>query len=122
MLSNRTQVTQALSLFNNGDETRTFRFADLDKPRSTTMADEQLTLEYSSMPIWYAIQALPSMIRLDDPSNLRLMHSLMGAAISQDLSSRYPAIREMLDEWAALPASEWQTQLEKNQKLTGVVR
>ena len=121
VLSNRTQVTQALSLFNNGDETRTFRFADLDKPRSTTMADEQLTLEYSSMPIWYAIQALASMIRLDDPSNLRLMHSLMGAAISQDLSSRYPAIREMLDEWAALPASEWQTQLEKNQKLTGTL-
>ena len=121
VLSNRTQVVQSISLFNNGNETRTFRFGDLEKPASTTMADEQLTLEFSASPIWYAVQALPSMIRVDDPSNLRLMHSLMGAAISQNISGRYPAVREMLDEWAALPASEWQTQLEKNQKLTGTL-
>ena len=121
VLSNRTQVTQALSLFNNGNEKREFRFTELDKPRSTSMADEQLTLEYSATPIWYAIQALPSMIRVDDPSNLRLFHSFMGAAISENLSSRYPAIRQMLDEWAALPASEWQTQLERNQKLTNIL-
>ena len=121
VLSNRTQVVEALSLFNNGNEKRTFRFEVLDKPRSGTMADEQLTLEYSASPIWYAIQALPSMIKVDDPSNLRLMHSLLGAAISQDLCDRYPVIREMLDEWAALPASEWQTQLERNEKLTGTL-
>ena len=121
VLSNRTQVVQALSLFNNGSERRTFRFAQLDKPRSATMTAEELTLEYSATPIWYAIQSLPSMIRVDDPSNLRLFHSMMGAAISQDLSRRYPAIRLMLDEWAALPASSWQTQLEKNQQLTGTL-
>lgn len=121
VLSNRTQVVQALSLFNNGNEKRTFRFEELNKSRSNTMADEQLTLEYSASPIWYAIQALPSMIRVDDPSNLRLLHSYMGAAISENLSARYPAIRQMLDEWAALPASEWQTQLERNQKLTSTL-
>ena len=121
VLSNRTQVVQSLSLFNNGNEKRTFRFEVLDKPRSSTMANEELTLEYSATPIWYAIQSLPVMIRIDDPSNLRLFHSMMGAAISQDLCRRYPVIREMLDEWAALPASGWQTQLEKNQKLTGTL-
>ncbi len=121
VLSNRTQVVQALSLFSNGNEKRTFRFEELNKTRSNTMADEQLTLEYSASPIWYAIQALPSMIRVDDPSNLRLFHSFMGAAISENLSSRYPAIRQMLDEWAVLPASEWQTQLERNQKLTSTL-
>jgi len=121
VLSNRTQVVQALSLFNNGNEKRTFRFEELNKARSNTMTDEQLTLEYSASPIWYAVQALPSMIRVDDPSNLRLLHSFMGAAISESLSSRYPAIRQMLDEWAALPASEWQTQLERNQKLTSTL-
>ena len=121
VLSNRTQVTQALSIFNNGTEKRSFHFSELDKPRSQTMANEQLTLEFSASPIWYAIQALPIMIRLDDPSNLRLIHSLMGAAISEDIARRYPQVRQMLDEWSALPASEWQTQLEKNQELTGTL-
>ena len=121
VLSNRTQVTQSLSLFNNGNEKRTFRFEVLDRPRSATMADEELTLEYSATPIWYAIQSLPIMIRVDDPSNLRMFHSMMGAAISQDLCRRYPVIREMLDAWAKLPASEWQTQLERNEKLKGTL-
>lgn len=121
VLSSRTRVVQSLSLFNNGNEKRTFRFEELTKPRSSTIADEQLTLEYSATPIWYAIQALPSMICLDDPSNLRLFHRYMGAVISDNLNSRYPSIRKMLDEWAQLPASEWQTQLERNQKLTGTL-
>jgi len=121
VLSNRTQVVEALSVFNNGNEKRSFHFSELENPRSETMADEQLTLEFSASPIWYAVQALPSMIRLDDPSNLRLMHSLMGAAMSEDILRRNPKIKEMLDEWAALPASEWQTQLERNKELTGTL-
>ena len=121
VLSNRVPVVQSLSLFNNGSERRQFRFEVLDRPRSTTMENEQLTLEYSATPIWYAIQSLPSMIRLADISTLSFFYSMMGAAISQDLCRRYPVIREMLDEWQQLPVSAWQTQLEHNQELTGTL-
>ena len=121
VLSNRTQVVQSLSLFNNGSERRSFHFEVLDRPRTSTMENEQLTLEYSATPIWYAIQSLPSMIRLGDISTLSFFYSMMGAAISQDLCHRYPVIRQMLDEWQQLPVSEWQTQLERNQDLTGTL-
>ena len=121
VLTNRTRVVQALSLFNNGNETRTFRFTELEGKRTATMADEQLTVEYTATPIWYAIQSLPSLIRLDNPSNLSLFYQFMGSSISFDLNRRYPAIRKMLDEWAEIPASEWQTQLERNTKLTGTL-
>ena len=121
VLSNRTQVVQAQPLFNNGQENRKFVFGELAGLRSNTIADEQLVLEYSASPIWYAVQALPSLIALDDPSNLRLFHRFMGASISDNLSSRYPAVRKMLDEWKELPASEWETQLERNEKLTGTL-
>lgn len=121
VLSNRIQITQSLSLFNNGNEKRTFVFGELAGLRSNTIQDEKLILEYSASPIWYAIQALPSIICVNDPSNLSLFYSFMGAAISDDLGRRYPAIRQMLDEWAQLPASEWQTQLERNQKLTNTL-
>ena len=121
VLSNRTQVVQSLSLFNNGSERRSFHFEVLDRPRTTTMENERLTLEYSATPIWYAIQNLPVMIRYADLSNLSMFYSMMGAAISQDLCRRYPVIREMLDEWQALPVSEWQAQLERNQDLTGTL-
>lgn len=121
VVSNRKQITQSLSLYNNGNEKRSFVFGELTGLRSNTIQDEQLILEYSASPVWYAIQALPSIICVDNPSNLSLFYSYMGAAISDDLGRRYPVIREMLDEWAQLPASEWQTQLERNQKLTGTL-
>ena len=121
VLSNRTQVVQSLSLFNNGSERRSFHFEVLDRPRSTTMENERLTVEYSATPIWYAIQNLPSMIRYADLSNLSMFYSMMGAAISEDLCRRYPVIREMLDEWLELPVSDWQAQLERNQDLTGTL-
>ena len=121
VLTNRTQVVQALSLFNNGAEKRSFHFEVLDRPRTTTMENERLTLEYSATPIWYAIQNLPIMIRYADLSNLSMFYSMMGAAISEDLCRRYPVIREMLDEWQKLPVSEWQAQLERNQDLTGTL-
>ena len=121
VLSNRTRVVQSVSLFNNGNEKRSFVFSELKGQRSSTISDEQLVLEYSASPIWYAIQALPSLICVDEPSNLRLFYSYMGAAISDNLNRRYPAIRKMLDEWADLPPSAWQNQLERNQKLTGTL-
>lgn len=121
VLSNHTPVVQSLSLFNNGTEKRNFHFEVLDRPRSTTMENEQLTLEYSATPIWYAIQSLPVMIRFEDMCNLCFFYSMMGSAISQDLCRRYPVIREMLDEWKQLPVSAWQTQLERNQDLTGTL-
>ena len=121
VLSNRTRVVQSLSLFNNGNEKRSFVFGELAGLRSNTISDEQLILEYSASPIWYAIQALPSIICVDEPSNLRLFYSYMGAAISDNLNTRYPVIRRMLDEWAQLPPSEWQNQLERNQQLTGTL-
>lgn len=121
VLSNRKQITQSLSLYNNGNERRSFVFGELTGLRSNTIQDEQLILEYSASPIWYAIQALPSIICVDNPSNLSLFYSYMGAAISDDLGRRYPVIRDMLDEWAQLPASAWQTQLERNQRLTGTL-
>ncbi len=121
VLTNRTQVVQAMTLFNNGNEKRSFHFTDLEKADSPTMGNEQLTLEYSSSPIWYAIQALPSIIRLNDPSNIGLFHSFMGAAMSQSIVNRYPSVSEVLDEWAAYEPSDWETELEKNQTLKGTL-
>ena len=96
VLSNRTQVVQSLSLFNNGSERRSFHFEVLDRPRTSTMENEQLTLEYSATPIWYAIQSLPSMIRLGDISTLSFFYSMMS-------SERAASPRMVMSSLASLP-------------------
>lgn len=117
VLSNRTRIVQSISLFNNGNETRTFGFDKLKNIQSPTISDEKLTLEYSSDPIWYVIQALPYLAENTDPTNERLYHRFMANALSSFIVSHNPEISKMLSNWSKQPAGAWQTQLEKNQDL-----
>lgn len=118
VLSTRTLVTRSVSLFNNGNETRSFSFDELRQPLSAQAADERLVLEYSSTPMWYAIQCLPTLIKTDDPSSLRLAHSILGSASARDILRRNPDVTSMVAGWAAQPAGEWQSRLERNGDLT----
>lgn len=121
VLSTRTMVTRSISLFNNGNETRSFRFEELAQPLSSQARDERMVLEYSSTPIWYAIQCLPTLMRTDDPSSLRLAHSIMGAASALEIMKRNPDVRDMVREWASQPAGELQSRLERNEDVTAVL-
>ncbi len=121
VLSTRTLVTKSISLFNNGNETRSFRFTELEKPLSGKTGDERVVLEYSSTPMWYAIQSLPALIKADDPSSIRLVHSIFGAASAREIMNRHPEVREQVEKWAAIPAGQWQTRLEQNEDLAAVM-
>lgn len=115
VLYSRSAVTASVSLFNNGNETRTFKLDVLaDGLLSETARDRQLTLEYTASPIWYAIQALPYLTERSDPSNERLFHRYFAGSLSQALIKANPSIGEMLEEWNRMPDDEWQTRLEQH--------
>ncbi len=121
VLSSRIPVTEAISLFNNGNETRSFSFDRLKQPLSADAADERMVLEYSTTPMWYAIQCLPSLIRTDDPSSLRLAHSIMGNASAINILRRYPDVRDMVSQWALQPAGRLESRLERNSTTSGIL-
>src|SRR6202030_4641107 len=63
VLTNRMLVTESLPLPMRGNQTRTFSFTKLLNSRnSSTLKNHKLTLEFTSNPAWYAIQALPYLI------------------------------------------------------------
>ena len=117
VLTTRMKVVQSLSLFNNGREKREFNFRELKK-RTDTMSDEQLILEYSASPIWYAVQSLPAMVNDLDISTIGLLHKVMGTAITMDIVRRNPAVSRMLEEWRQLEPEEWEKRMELNRSLT----
>jgi uncharacterized protein YfaS (alpha-2-macroglobulin family) len=59
VLSNRMMVTESMPLPINGNQSKDFKFDKLiNSASSTTLRNHKLTLEYTSNPAWYAIQAL----------------------------------------------------------------
>ncbi len=59
VLQNRMLVTETMPLYVRSNQTKTFNLAKLQNQSSPTLQHHQLTLEITSNPAWYAIQALP---------------------------------------------------------------
>ena len=96
VLSNRVQVTKSMSLFNNGNETRTFRS---DAPRTSASGkvfDETLTLQYHSLPIWYVLEALPTLKDNDAPDNLSLAYDLAARGLTYMIAHLHPEVKPRL--------------------------
>ncbi len=60
VLSNRMMVTESMPLPVRGNQTKNFNFSKLlNSKSSSTLSHYRLTLEFTSNPAWYAVQALP---------------------------------------------------------------
>lgn len=59
VLTNRILVTETLSMWVRSKQTKTFVMEKLKDNTSTTLKHHKLTLEITSNPAWYAVQALP---------------------------------------------------------------
>ena len=96
VLSNRVQVTRSMSLFNNGNETRTFRSDAPQTSASGKVFDETLTLQYHSLPIWYALEALPTLKDNDAPDNLSLAYDLAARGLTYMIAHLHPEVKPRL--------------------------
>jgi hypothetical protein len=62
VVTNRTLVTETMPLPVRGKQTKEFTFEKMANNTSTTLKHHRYTLEFTSNPAWYAIQALPYLI------------------------------------------------------------
>ncbi|MBR5086262.1 MAG: hypothetical protein IKX31_04560 [Muribaculaceae bacterium] len=63
--------------------------------------DARVTLEYCDNPVWYCVQALPTI--LSDNYNIAtsLVHSLFAETLAQGIAKSQPNIKEAVDYWKA---------------------
>ena len=59
ILSNRMLVTESMPMWIRSNQSKTFILDKLKNNSSTTLKHHKLTLEMTSNPAWYAVQALP---------------------------------------------------------------
>src|SRR5699024_325956 len=59
VLSNKTEITTSLPFHFSGNGSHQIQWDVLSKLNTSDIQPEQITLEYTSNPIWYVVQALP---------------------------------------------------------------
>jgi len=122
VLTNRMLVTESLPLWLTGKETRTFRHDKLmQSGSSTTLRHHKLTLEYTSNPVWYAIQALPYLMEFPYECSEQIFSRLYANTMATHIANSAPHIKAVFDHWKHLTPDALLSNLEKNQELKALL-
>lgn len=123
VLPNRMLVTESLPLNILGGESKSFTFDKLANPNSSTLENYRLTLEFSSNPTWYAVQALPTMNNPQNDDVISWFAAFYSNILAYDIANSTPKIKQMIDIWTK-QGNDKETllsNLEKNQELKAIL-
>ena len=119
VLSNRMLVTETLPMWIKSNETRTFTLDKLKTNTSTTLKHHKLTLEMTSNPAWYAVQALPYLMEYPYDCNEQTFSRYYANALASHIANSNPRIQEVFNQWASQDALI--SNLEKNEELKSIL-
>jgi len=122
VLNNRMLVTETLPLPIRSKETKEFTFAKLINSKSSkTLKNYKLTLEFTSNPAWYAVQALPYMMEYPYECAEQVFSRFYANSIATHIANSYPKIKAVFDSWKTLTPNALLSNLEKNEELKSVL-
>ncbi|WP_405606787.1 carboxypeptidase-like regulatory domain-containing protein [Polaribacter sp. Asnod1-A03] len=120
VLSNRMLVTETLPMWVRSNQTKTFTLDKLANNSSTTLKHHQLTLEMTSNPVWYAIQALPYLMEYPYECAEQTFSRYYANTIASFVANSNPRIQEVFNAWKS-SSDALLSNLEKNQELKSLI-
>ncbi len=122
VLTDKVLVTESMPLTNNGIGAKEFVFEKLvNSGTSTTLKQHSVTLEYTSNPAWYVIQALPYMMEYPHDCSEQIFTRFYANSIASNIVRSSPKIKAVMEQWKNSSPDAFLSNLEKNQQLKSVV-
>ncbi len=123
VMSNRMLVTESMPLPIRGITTAKFKFKKLiNSGKSKTIKHHRYTLEFTSNPAWYAVQALPYLIEYPYECSEQTFSRYYANSLASHIANSSPKIKAVFDAWKNTPKSDaLLSNLEKNQELKAVL-
>jgi hypothetical protein len=119
VLSNRQLVSETLPMWVRSNETRTFTLDKLKTNTSSTLKHHKLTLEITSNPAWYAVQALPYLMEYPYECNEQTFSRYYANALANHIVNSNPRIKDVFNQWQHTDALL--SNLEKNEELKSIL-
>jgi uncharacterized protein YfaS (alpha-2-macroglobulin family) len=119
VLSNRMLVTETLPMWVKSNQTKTFTLDKLKDNTSTTLSNHKLTLEITSNPAWYAVQALPYLMEYPYDCNEQIFSRYYANALARHIVASNSKIEAVFNQWKSSDALL--SNLEKNQELKSLL-
>ncbi len=116
-------VTESLPLPVRRKGTKKFTFTKLIQQNndSKTLENHKLTLEFTSNPAWYAIQALPYLIEYPYECAEQTFSRFYANSIAEYIVLSNPKIKRVFNNWKNYDIDAFLSNLEKNQELKALI-
>lgn len=122
VLSNRMLVTETIALPVRNTTSKSFKFDKLlNSGSSSTLKNNGLTVEFTSNPAWYAVQALPYLSEQKNESAEQLFNKYYANALAMKLANSFPKLKSIIEKWKTADSSAFLSNLQKNQDLKTVL-
>lgn len=122
VLPNRMLVTESLPLSVRGTETKSFKFEKLiNSGKSATLTQHALTIEYTSNPVWYAVQALPYLMEYPYDCAEQTWNRYYANALAASIANSSPRIAKVFENWRTADTTALLSNLQKNEELKSVL-
>jgi uncharacterized protein YfaS (alpha-2-macroglobulin family) len=122
VVSNRMLVTESMPLPVRGNTTKNFVFEKLLKSgNSETLNNHALTVEFTTNPAWYAVQALPYLMEYPYECAEQLFSRYYANALASTIANASPKIKQIFERWKTADTSALMSNLQKNEELKSVL-
>ncbi|NCA80318.1 MAG: hypothetical protein EOM76_09085, partial [Sphingobacteriia bacterium] len=93
VLTNRMLVTESMPMPINGNQKKAFVFDKMKNTTSTTLKHFRYTLEFTSNPAWYAVQALPYLMEYPYDCSEQIFSRYYANSIATFIANSSPKIK-----------------------------
>jgi hypothetical protein len=122
VLTNRMLVTETLPLNMRGTGTKNFKFEKLlNSGNSETLQNHALTIEYTSNPAWYAVQALPYLMEYPYECAEQTWNRYYANSLASMIAKSSPRIKQIFEKWKTEDTAALLSNLQKNEELKSVL-
>jgi hypothetical protein len=118
VLTNRMLVTETMPINLRNETTKTFQFQKLlNSGNSQTLTNHALTVEYTTNPVWYAVQALPYLMEYPYECAEQTFNRYYANTLASFVGNSTPKIKAVFDKWRTADTVALLSNLQKNEEL-----
>lgn len=122
VLTNRMLITETMPLPMRGRGTKNFTFEKLlSSGSSETLQHHALTVEYTSNPAWYAVQALPYLMEYPYECAEQTWNRYYANSLASYIANSSPKIKQVFEQWKIKDTAALLSNLQKNQELKAIL-
>lgn len=124
VLTNRVLVTETLPMWIGGEEEKVYQFEVMENINDPGLTAHRFTLESTSNPVWYAIQAMPYIREYQNGNSIQLANALYANLLASEIVRQNPTIERIFTKWKTesnLEEGSLQSNLQKNEELKGIL-